>query len=80
MRKLLSGLVTFSLGRGGLKCLPITCLTLERPGPDPAEIRGVVAVSLVGRLLSGEAEGCTVLRKNGAMMVGRRRHGSALAL
>lgn len=57
MRKLLSGLVTFSLGRGGLKCLPITCLTLERPGPDPAEIRGVVAVSLVGRLLSGEAEG-----------------------
>ena len=56
MRSFPSGLVAFSLGRGGLKCLPITCLMLERPDPDPTEIRGVVAVSLVGWLLSGGAK------------------------
>lgn len=51
MRNLLSGLVAFLLGRGGLKCLPITCLMLERPNPDPAEIRGVVIWR--GRELNG---------------------------
>lgn len=56
MRNLSSGLVAFSLGRGGLKCLPVTCLVLERPDLDPAEIRGVVAVSLIEQLLSGGAE------------------------
>lgn len=52
MRNLPSGLDTFSLGRGGLKCLPITCLILKGPNPDPTEIRGAVAVSLVGQELN----------------------------
>lgn len=71
MRNLPSGLDTFSLGRGGLKCRPITCLILKGPNPDPTEIRGAVAVSLVGQEL---------LRKHGPVVVGRRWHGSALDL
>lgn len=59
MRYLPLGLIAFSLGSGGLKCLPITCL--ERLSPDPAEIRDVSALSLEGWLLSGGAESRTVL-------------------
>lgn len=61
MRCLPLGLVAFSLGSGGLKCLPITCLVLERLNPDPAEIRDASAVSLEGWLLPGGAESRAVL-------------------
>lgn len=40
-----SGLVVFSLGRGGLRCLPITCLTLKGPDPGPAKSKGTAALA-----------------------------------